>query len=180
MQHDDNYIPPMLRTREILARASVSESHWWNLERRGHCPVRLRVGLRSRGLPEQLLGHWLAWCLDLRPLLVHLSDDFEMPLWSPDIEVSPHPRGIRMLKLPQVERLVGTKHSCIYNCIAGGAFPRPAPLGRQVRRWAWHEVQASIDARNADLRALGRPDSPWLLPRAQKFDKPSRRRTRVD
>ena len=162
MKHRDVHIPLMLRTPELLDRASVSESHWWRLEQAGQCPVRLQLGARARGLPEELLDHWLAHCLDLRPRLVKLTDDFEMPPGSSDIEVSPHPRGIVMLTLAEVERLVGLKKTFIYNRIGERSFPRPALLGAAVRRWARHDVERSIDDRNAALRALRRADAPWV------------------
>ena len=114
-------------------------------------------------MPEEVLDHWLAQCLDLRRRLVRLTDEFDLPLWSPDIEVSPHPRGTRMLTLPEVERLVGMKKTFIDNRIGEEPFPRPAPLGPMVRRWARHEIDSWIDERNDGLRVLLRADSPWEL-----------------
>ena len=124
--------------------------------------MRLHLGARARGLPEDLLDHWFARCLDLRPRLVNLTDDFVMPTWSPEIEVSPHPRGIVMLTLAEVERLVGLKKSSIYNRIGEGRFPRPVPLGRVLRRWARHEIDGWIADRIDALLALRRADSVWL------------------
>ena len=62
----------------------------------------------------------------------------------------------------QDERLVGLKKTFIYNRIGEGSFPRPAPLGRVLRRWARHEIDAWIADRNDVLRALRRADSAWL------------------
>lgn len=161
----DVRFPLMLRTPDVLARASVSGSHWWRLEQAGQCPVRLQLGARARGLPEEALDHWLAHCLDLRSRMVKLTDPIVLPLWSPDIEVSAHPPGIVMLTLAEVERFVGVKKTFIYNRIGEHVFPRPAPVGTHVRRWALHEVAAAIEARNAALRDLRRPDAPWVVRR---------------
>ena len=105
--------------------------------------MQFRLGARARGLPEELVDHWLAWCLDLRGQLVKLTDDFEMPLWSPDIEVSWHPTGIQMLTLAQVERFVGTKKTFIYNRIFGAL--RPAMQADELLHMLCGAVQSDAE-----------------------------------
>ena len=161
MSNSDNIFRRMLRTLEILARLGVSESHFRRLERDGHCPVRYCLGPRARGLPEDVLDSWLMWCLHLRSRNGRLPDPFRLPRWSPEL-VQPSPvRGIQMLTLREVERLVGLRSTCIYGLIAADAFPRPAPLGSWVRRWALHEIDA-WRASPSDYQAEPcREDCPW-------------------
>ena len=156
----------MERTPEILRRTRLSGSHWLRLERAGQSPVRSKIGPRARGLPDVVLDHWLAWCLDQRCKLVRLTDPFVLPVWSPDIEVSPHPPGIQMLTRFEVLRFVGFEKTCLYDQINADLFLRPAPLGVAVRRWAQHEVVGWIEDRNDDLRVLRRAARNWE-PRSQ-------------
>ena len=56
----------------------------------------------------------------------------------------------RLLRLPEVSRIVGLKRSPIYERIARGEFPKPVKLGPRCVAWpstviaAW--VQSKIDA----------------------------------
>ena len=145
MKNSDDFGPRMLRTPEILARVCVSESHWRRLERAGQCPVRLCLGPRARGLPEDELDSWLMWCLDLRWTIGRLVDPFELPRWTPNPVLSSHRNGIQMLTFADVEQLVGLRSTCIYGLIAADAFPRPTPVGSWVRRYALHEINAWRD-----------------------------------
>ena len=49
--------------------------------------------------------------------------------------------GIALLQLPEVERMVGIKHTQIYRLGAEDRFPGPVPLGERAARWVLHEVQ---------------------------------------
>ena len=61
---------------------------------------------------------------------------------------------IRLLRLPEVSRIVGLKRSPIYERIARGEFPKPIKLGPRCVAWpdtaiaAW--VQSKIDAAKAE------------------------------
>ena len=155
----------LLRTPEILVRIAASESHWRRLESREQCPVRGRLGLRARGLPEDVLDLWLAGCLELRSTLTSLPDLVTLPRWVPDPSLALGcPRGIQMLREAEVERLVGLKHTAIYDRMNAGEFPWPAPLGDRVRRWARHEIDEWLAARHVYLHALRAPGRVWSVP----------------
>ena len=157
---------PMLRTREILDRIAASESHWRRLEGREQCPVRARLGSRARGLPEDVLDLWLTDCLVLRSTLTSLTDPITLPRWVPDPKLTRtvYPRGIQMLRLTEVELLVGLGHTAIYDAIRDWRFPRPAPLGDRVRRWPRHEIDEWLAARHKYLTALRAPGRVWSVP----------------
>lgn len=151
----------MLRTPEILDRVAVSESHWRRLERAGQCPCRRSLGRRARGLLESEVDHWLAWCGQLRTRFPILSDDVVLPRWSAEADVPAHPRGIEMIHRDQVQRLVGLKHSRIYDYIKAGELPAPYRLGRRVSRWAAHEIDGWLRGRAEYVRELRRRHSLW-------------------
>jgi len=54
---------------------------------------------------------------------------------------------LMILKLKQVEPLVGLKHSSIYNMIDQGTFPKQVRLGKRSVGWLRHEVEAWIEGR---------------------------------
>ena len=155
----------LLRTRDILDRIAASESHWRRLERLKQCPVRGRLGSRARGLPEDVLDLWCVGCLELRSTLMSLTDPVTLPRWVPaPLTLTVYPRGIQMLRLAEVELLVGLKKSAIYDAMGERRFPWPAPLGDRVRRWARHEIDEWLADRHNYLRALRAPGRFWSVP----------------
>ena len=50
-------------------------------------------------------------------------------------------KPIQFLKLSEVMRRVGLKHSTIYKRVAEGAFPRPVSLGGRAVAWVEQEVE---------------------------------------
>lgn len=64
---------------------------------------------------------------------------------------------VRLLRLPEVTRIVGLKRSAIYERIARKQFPAPVELGPRTVAWpdtaiaAW--VQQRIDAAKAEAEA---------------------------
>lgn len=52
----------------------------------------------------------------------------------------------RLLKLPEVCRIVGLAKPTIYARIAQGTFPRPLDLGGNARRWRMSTIQQWVDA----------------------------------
>jgi prophage regulatory protein len=56
----------------------------------------------------------------------------------------------KIIRLPAVEVKTGLKHSCIYQKITEGSFPRPVPLGPKAVGWVEAEVDAWIDERVAE------------------------------
>jgi prophage regulatory protein len=59
----------------------------------------------------------------------------------------------RILRMWQVEAIVGRRKTQIYSDIASGTFPKPIPLGPRASGWLAHEVEAWIDARTAERDA---------------------------
>jgi prophage regulatory protein len=49
--------------------------------------------------------------------------------------------ALRILRLPQVQDVVGLRRSAIYDRIQNGAFPRPIKLGR-ASGWVAAEIEA--------------------------------------
>jgi prophage regulatory protein len=52
-----------------------------------------------------------------------------------------------LLRLPQVEMMIGLKRSSIYTRIAAGQFPKPVNLGARAVAFRRSEVQAWIAGR---------------------------------
>ncbi|TMI40058.1 MAG: AlpA family phage regulatory protein [Betaproteobacteria bacterium] len=59
----------------------------------------------------------------------------------------------RLLRLPEVLRIVGLSRSEWYRQISLGRAPRPVPLGEKVRAWVQSEIQVFIKARIAERDA---------------------------
>ncbi|MBN9047670.1 MAG: AlpA family phage regulatory protein [Rhizobiales bacterium] len=55
----------------------------------------------------------------------------------------------RLIRLDEVERLVGLKHSTIYLLIQSGEFPRQIPVTKRSVRWRLSEIQRWIEERAA-------------------------------
>ena len=51
-----------------------------------------------------------------------------------------------LLKLPQVEKIVGFKHSTIYKQVSAGLFPAPLRIGGRAVRWRSGDIQKWIDS----------------------------------
>ena len=64
----------------------------------------------------------------------------------------------RLLRLPDVLRLVGVSKSSLYNMIARRDFPAPVRIGRRAVGWLACEVHAWIETR-ARARPPERPTS---------------------
>lgn len=56
----------------------------------------------------------------------------------------------RILRRPEVEKLVGLRRSALYKLIAEGKFPPPVRLTRRAVGWRSGDVQAWIDGRGED------------------------------
>ena len=55
-----------------------------------------------------------------------------------------------LLRLPQVEAVVGLKKSKIYSLLQEGQFPAPVRLGPRSVRWKGSAVRAWIDGLKTD------------------------------
>lgn len=63
------------------------------------------------------------------------------------------PSHEQLLRLHQVEAMVGLKKSSLYKMMAEGAFPAAVPIGPNSRAWLLSEIQAWIAARVAERGA---------------------------
>jgi prophage regulatory protein len=59
----------------------------------------------------------------------------------------PNVEPMRLLRIRQVEDLIGLKKSSIYNMISAGEFPRPVSVGPRVKCWRAEDIAAWIDGR---------------------------------
>ena len=64
-----------------------------------------------------------------------------LPQWELRLEDVPLVCGIALLRLRDVEALVGIKRTQIYRLIAAARFPAQVSLGESAARWVAHEVQ---------------------------------------
>ena len=60
------------------------------------------------------------------------------------------PPAESLLRLPQVEAVVGLKKSKIYSLLQAGQFPAPVRLGPRSVRWKGSAVRAWIDGLKTD------------------------------
>ena len=62
----------------------------------------------------------------------------------------------RLVRLPEVENLIGLKKSTIYNLmrkpLEDGGFPRPVPLGSRTVAWSENAVLTWVNARIAEAQ----------------------------
>jgi prophage regulatory protein len=57
---------------------------------------------------------------------------------------------IRILRRPEVEKLVGLSRSTIYSRLEQGTFPKPIPLGGRLVGWLEQDVQNWLQERIKD------------------------------
>ncbi|WP_366941773.1 AlpA family transcriptional regulator [Asticcacaulis sp.] len=70
-----------------------------------------------------------------------------------DAVVSPKPRAMRIVRLPEVKTLTGLSRSTVYERIREGGFPKPVGLGGRNVGWVEREVIAWIEDRVAASRS---------------------------
>ena len=54
----------------------------------------------------------------------------------------------RLLRRPEVEKIVGLATSSLYKAIREGRFPRPVKITPAVARWRLSEVNAWLEAQS--------------------------------
>lgn len=57
----------------------------------------------------------------------------------------------RLIRVDEVEKIVGLSKSEIYRRIRAGEFPSPIPLGKRAVAWAEFEVNAWVNSRLAGM-----------------------------
>ncbi|WP_082693245.1 AlpA family phage regulatory protein [Aquitalea magnusonii] len=55
--------------------------------------------------------------------------------------------AVRLLRIGEVELLIGTKKSWIWACVADGSFPKPIKLSSRITVWRGQDVLDWMDAR---------------------------------
>ena len=70
--------------------------------------------------------------------------------WSEGRQPTTHPHAESLLRLPEVEAVVGMKKSKIYALLRQGQFPAPVRLGPRSVRWKSTDVEAWIDNLKTD------------------------------
>jgi prophage regulatory protein len=69
-------------------------------------------------------------------------------------EMSFNSNNLAILRLNQVEKVVGLKHSTIYDMVDRGTFPKPIHLTQRAVGWLSHEVQGWLNDRIAASRGI--------------------------
>ena len=70
--------------------------------------------------------------------------------------------SIRLLRRPEVEKLIGLSRSSIYAMMERGAFPRPRRIGQRAVAWdegaieEWLATRAEADPRDVQAPLRGR------------------------
>ena len=68
---------------------------------------------------------------------------------TPNTTPTPAPAE-RLLRLPEVEGLVGLRKSKLYDLVKQGQFPAPVRIGPRAVRWRLSAVQKWIDGLEGD------------------------------
>ena len=58
----------------------------------------------------------------------------------------------RILRRPEVEKLVGLSRATIYERMSEGTFPKPLPLGGRLVGWLERDIQDWINQRIQDAK----------------------------
>jgi prophage regulatory protein len=67
--------------------------------------------------------------------------------WSIEMSQNPTKTADRLLRLPEVETLIGLRRSAIYARLKTGEFPQAVKLGPRAVAWPESEIQNWISAR---------------------------------
>ena len=134
-----------LRPGEVCRRTTLSPAHQYRLQREDRFLRYFKLDEcgRVHGTYEHVLDAFLAGRMAARAGgLPPIGYRPPLPRWQFRLEDVPVMCGISLLRLRDVERVVGIRRTQIYRLIAQGRFPGPISLGERTARWVWHEVQA--------------------------------------
>ena len=147
-----------LRPTEVCRRTPFSPAHQHRLQQQVRFPRYDKLDECGRvcGLYEHVLDAFLAGRIVARAGgLPPLGCRPPLPRWQFRLEDVPVMCGISLLRLCDVERMVGLGRTQIYRLIDQGRFPGPISLGERTARWVWHEVQAWLRHRSPPPRPPG-------------------------
>ena len=134
-----------LRPAEVSRRTTLSPAQLYRLQHQGRFPryEKLDKCWRLCGLYEHVLDAFLAGRIVARAGgLPPIGYRPPLPPWHYRLEDVPVVCGISLLRLRDVERVVGLRRTQIYRLIDQRRFPGPISLGERTARWVLHEVQA--------------------------------------
>ena len=134
-----------LRPAEVCRRTTLSPAHQYRLQREDRFLRYFKLDECGRvcGTYEHVLDAFLAGRMAARAGgLPPIGYRLPLPRWQFRLEDVPVICGISLLRLREVECLVGIKRTQIYRLIDQGRFPGPISLGERTARWVLHEVQA--------------------------------------
>ena len=167
-------LDPLLRMREVCARARLGPSYFYDLAGRQRCPPFRESGPRASAMLSSELDQWLAGCLALRAQMRSLSDAVVLPAWPPVEHVAVPCQRIQMLRRSEVLALLSCSPNHLYRLMAladpAFRFPWPAPMGVRARRWALHEALEWISRRHSTLARRARERNPWVCRRPGDSD----------
>ena len=167
-------LDPLLRMREVCARAALGPSYVYELAGRELCPPFRESGSRASRMLSSELDQWLAGCLALRAQMPTLRHPVVLPAWPPAEDVPVPCHGIQMGRRSEVLALLSCSPNHLYRLMAladpAFRFPWPAPMGVRVRRWALHEVLEWISRRRSTLARRARERNPWICGRPGDSD----------
>ena len=162
-------LDPLLRMKQVCARAGLGPSYVYELAGRELCPPFREVGPRASAMLSSDLDQWLAGCLALRAQMPTLYHRVVLPAWPPAQDVPVPCHGIQMLRRPEVLTLLPWSATHLYRLMRLDdldlRFPWPAPVGVRARRWALHEVLEWISRRDSTLARRARERNPWICAR---------------
>jgi prophage regulatory protein len=116
-------------------------------------------------IPKTRLSNGIPRCDELSPLRVwsgRMGGDVPPVALCPDVSgsnASLTARGLRVLRLPQVQDCTGLRRSQIYALERAGKFPQRVSISERASGWLEHEVHQYI-AQRAALRVPRRVGVP--------------------
>jgi len=62
----------------------------------------------------------------------------------------------RIMRMPEVEKVVGYKRASIYNFVNEGSFPKPRSLGPRAVGWDSLEIQDWVNSKLGNSKLQGK------------------------
>ena len=148
----------ILRPREVGRRTTLSVAQINRLQRENRFPRYMPWDGRTVAMLEHVLDAFFARRMEARADLPPYGFRPPLPKWQFDIDDVPAICGIHLLRMAEVENLVGIKRTQIYRRIPEGTFPPPVSLGAHAARWVAHEIREYLREHCPPAMALSRAD----------------------